>query len=146
VKGAVSRAGTLTAGLFRSLENDRRNFNDLLLGLVPNRTADHVIYVVPPSTAGSYSGEVRVSPSRAATTRDTRALLTAKLVFRRSVVVEGLRRMALTMQSYDFVRSTRRYIVPDRSAAADTFTGALGAFRSRLHSRVLAIAAVTSLW
>jgi iron complex outermembrane recepter protein len=60
-KDALSRTWTLTVGLFRSKEDDRQNFNDLLIGPLPNRTADHVMDIVPPSTAGSYSGDLRLA-------------------------------------------------------------------------------------
>jgi iron complex outermembrane recepter protein len=51
----------ITAGLFRSVDQDAQNFNDLMLGLMPNGIADHVMDVPPPRTASSYSGDFRVA-------------------------------------------------------------------------------------
>jgi iron complex outermembrane receptor protein len=51
----------LTAGLFRSEENDHQSFNDLLLGLQRNGTADHVMDVVPRLKSASYSDDLRLT-------------------------------------------------------------------------------------
>jgi iron complex outermembrane receptor protein len=51
---------SVTVGLFRSAEDDRQNFNDLLIGPLLDRTADHVMDVVLPLTSHSYSGEMRI--------------------------------------------------------------------------------------
>jgi iron complex outermembrane recepter protein len=61
VKSALGGQWRLVAGLFRSIEDDPQNYNDLLLGLAANRTADHVMDVVPPQRAGSYSGDLRLT-------------------------------------------------------------------------------------
>ncbi|HEX3950053.1 MAG TPA: hypothetical protein VHW95_09410 [Steroidobacteraceae bacterium] len=64
--GVIARSGlsgrwTMTVGLFHSLEDEPQNFNDLLIGLLPNRTADHIMDVVPPLRASSYSGDLRLA-------------------------------------------------------------------------------------
>jgi iron complex outermembrane receptor protein len=63
--GAILRQGlgrdwSLAAGLFRSRENDPQAYNEEYL-LQPQRTADHVLDVVPPFTAASTSGELRLA-------------------------------------------------------------------------------------
>lgn len=60
-KGRFDRGWSMTAGAFRSEELEPRVFNDLLLGPSLDRTADHVLDVVPPQGMRSYSGEVRLS-------------------------------------------------------------------------------------
>jgi iron complex outermembrane receptor protein len=60
-KGRIDGAWTVTVGLFRSAEDDPQNFNDLLIGPQLNRTADHIMDVVPPLASHSYSGEFRVA-------------------------------------------------------------------------------------
>jgi iron complex outermembrane recepter protein len=60
-RGRISSTWLVTAGLFRSAEDDPQNYNDLLIGPLLNRTADHVMDVVPPLASHSYSGEVRVT-------------------------------------------------------------------------------------
>jgi iron complex outermembrane recepter protein len=59
-RGRIDGAWTVAVGLFRSAEDDPQNFNDLLIGPKLNRTADHVMDVLPPLTSHSYSGELRV--------------------------------------------------------------------------------------
>lgn len=51
---------SLRAGLFRSETKTGQNFNDLLLGVMPDGTARHVMDVAPAFTAASYSGDLRV--------------------------------------------------------------------------------------
>jgi iron complex outermembrane receptor protein len=60
---ALSSPWSLEVGLFRSIANDAQNFNDLLLGVTRTGIAGHVMDVVPPSLAGSYSGEIHVKRS-----------------------------------------------------------------------------------
>ncbi len=50
---------SLKSGVFRSLDENSTNFNDLLIGLKPDGTADHVLDVSPARRMGSYSGDVR---------------------------------------------------------------------------------------
>jgi iron complex outermembrane recepter protein len=57
----LSDSWRITAGLFRSVDQDAQNFNDLMLGLMPNGVADHVMDVPPPRTASSYSGDFRIA-------------------------------------------------------------------------------------
>ncbi|MBS0379144.1 MAG: TonB-dependent receptor [Proteobacteria bacterium] len=56
----LSAHWTLAAGLFHALEEDPYNFNEEYLSLQPNRTADHVLDVVPPLNSVSTSGELRL--------------------------------------------------------------------------------------
>jgi iron complex outermembrane recepter protein len=60
-RGRIDGTWTLAVGLFRSAEDDPQNFNDLLIGPLLNRTADHLMDVVPPLASHSYSGELRVT-------------------------------------------------------------------------------------
>jgi iron complex outermembrane receptor protein len=60
-RGRIDSTWTVAVGLFRSAEDDPQNFNDLLIGLLPDRTADRVMDVVPPLTSHSYSGELRIT-------------------------------------------------------------------------------------
>jgi iron complex outermembrane recepter protein len=60
-RGSIDGAWTVAVGLFRSAEDDPQNFNDLLIGPRLNRTADHVMDVVPALASHSYSGELRVA-------------------------------------------------------------------------------------
>jgi iron complex outermembrane recepter protein len=53
----------LRAGLFRSTDENYRNFNDLFLEPMPNGMADHVLDVAPGRIATSYSGDLRVTRS-----------------------------------------------------------------------------------
>lgn len=53
----------LEAGLFRSIANNAQNFDDLFLAVTRKGIVDHVMDVVPPSSAGSYSGDVRLKRS-----------------------------------------------------------------------------------
>ena len=52
---------TLTAGIFRSIEQDPRSFTEEYLSVLPDRSADHVLDVVPAVSATSTSGELRLS-------------------------------------------------------------------------------------
>ena len=58
---ALDDVWSLRAGVFRSTDENRRNFNDLFLGLLPDGIADHVMDVAPGRIATSYSGDVRVT-------------------------------------------------------------------------------------
>ncbi len=51
---------TLRAGLFESVQQEARNYNDLYLGLLPDGTAPHVLDVPPARSARSYSGDLRL--------------------------------------------------------------------------------------
>jgi iron complex outermembrane recepter protein len=59
LRQALDRNWSLAAGLFRSRENDPQTYTEEYL-LQPQRTADHVLDVVPPFTAASTSGELRL--------------------------------------------------------------------------------------
>jgi iron complex outermembrane receptor protein len=62
-RGRIDGAWSVAAGLFRSVEDDPQNFDDLLIGPLLNRTADHLMDVVPPLASHSYSGELRITRS-----------------------------------------------------------------------------------
>jgi len=51
----------LTAGIFRSIEQDPRSFTEEYLSVLPDRSTDHVLDVVPKVSATSTSGEIRLS-------------------------------------------------------------------------------------
>lgn len=64
--GAIARVAlgdfwSLRAGVFRSTDENYRNFNDLFLGLMPDGMADHVMDVGPGRIATSYSGDIRLT-------------------------------------------------------------------------------------
>ena len=63
--GVIARIGlagpwSLRGGLFRSLDENGTNFNDILLGLHSNGTGERVIDVVPSHRSGSFSGDLRL--------------------------------------------------------------------------------------
>lgn len=58
---ALGNSWHLATGVFRSLAQNSQNFNDLLLGPTPGGIADHIVDATPPLTAGSYSGDVRLT-------------------------------------------------------------------------------------
>jgi iron complex outermembrane receptor protein len=60
-KGRINSTWSMAAGVFLSAEDDPQVFNDLLIGPSLNRTADHVMDVVPPLASHSYSGELRLT-------------------------------------------------------------------------------------
>jgi iron complex outermembrane receptor protein len=60
-KVAIAGPWSLRAGLFRSAQEEAQNYNDLLLGVMPNGVADHVMDVPPAHTSSSYSGDLRVT-------------------------------------------------------------------------------------
>jgi iron complex outermembrane recepter protein len=60
-RGQIGGGWTASAGLFRSAEDDPQNFNDLLVAPFLQRTAEHIVDVVPPSASHSYSGELRLT-------------------------------------------------------------------------------------
>ena len=51
---------SVRAGVFRSVDENSTNYNDLFVGLQPNGSFDHVLDVVPARRAKSYSGDLRV--------------------------------------------------------------------------------------
>ena len=51
---------TLSAGLFRAIEQDPQTFIEEYLSVLPNRSADHELDVVPALYAASTSGELRL--------------------------------------------------------------------------------------
>ena len=55
---ALGGPWSLRAGLFRSENKTGQNFNDLMLGVMPDGTAHHVMDVAPAFTAASYSGDL----------------------------------------------------------------------------------------
>jgi iron complex outermembrane receptor protein len=68
--GVIAKIGvggpwSLRGGLFRSVDENSTNFNDLFLGLRPDGTADHVMDVSPAHRMGSYSGDLRAVRSMA---------------------------------------------------------------------------------
>ena len=66
---ALGGPWSLRAGLFRSETKTGQNFDDLLLGAMPDGTAHHVMDVAPAFTAGSYSGDLRLVRSVTTGTR-----------------------------------------------------------------------------
>jgi iron complex outermembrane receptor protein len=60
-KSALSNSWNLTGGLFHSAVYNRQSFIDLLLTPLPSGQADHIMDVIPPLAAQSYSGDVRLS-------------------------------------------------------------------------------------
>lgn len=62
---------SMRAGLFRSVEQDARNFTDLMLGLGPTGIGDRVVDISPALTASSYSGDLRVMRSKVQNTRQS---------------------------------------------------------------------------
>ena len=62
-QAALGDTWNLKVGLFRSEANNAQNFNDLMLGVTRTGAADHVLDVVPPSLAGSYSGDIHLNRS-----------------------------------------------------------------------------------
>jgi iron complex outermembrane recepter protein len=56
---------SVRAGLFRSETRTAQNFNDLMLAVMPDGTARHVMDVAPPFAPTSYSGDLRVVRSAA---------------------------------------------------------------------------------
>lgn len=52
---------SLTAGVFRAIEQDPQIFTDEYLSVLPDRSANHVLDVTPPVSASSTSGEIRLS-------------------------------------------------------------------------------------
>ena len=69
---------SLRAGLFRSETRTGQNFNDLLLGVLPDGTAQHVMDVVPPFAPTSYSGDLRVVRSASHGTRQGELTVAAR--------------------------------------------------------------------
>jgi iron complex outermembrane recepter protein len=51
---------SVRAGLFRSETRTEQNFNDLMLAVMPDGTAHHVMDVTPPFAPTSYSGDLRL--------------------------------------------------------------------------------------
>jgi iron complex outermembrane receptor protein len=66
---ALGGPWSLRAGLFRSENKTGQNFNDLMLGVMPDGTAHHVMDAAPAFTAVSYSGDLRVMHSVTSGTR-----------------------------------------------------------------------------
>ncbi|HEY2464533.1 MAG TPA: hypothetical protein VGI32_10770 [Steroidobacteraceae bacterium] len=60
-KSNLSGSWSLTGGLFRSYVRNTQSFYDLLLAPMSNGSADHVVDVIPPLTASSYSGDLRLA-------------------------------------------------------------------------------------
>jgi len=82
--GAILRSSatehwSFAAGVFRStVDNPAYNYNDLLLDLAPDRTADHQMDVLPALTAHSTSGEIRMSYQTSGATHAERWALTVR--------------------------------------------------------------------
>ena len=70
---------SLRAGLFRSETKTEHNFNDLLLEVLPDGTAQqHVMDVAPPFAPTSYSGDLRVVRSASHGTRQGELTIAAR--------------------------------------------------------------------
>ncbi|MBV9345059.1 MAG: TonB-dependent receptor [Gammaproteobacteria bacterium] len=63
----LSPEWTLAGGVFRGIERDQPNYIDQYLSILPDRTADHVLDVVPRIESASTSGEWRLSRVTGAT-------------------------------------------------------------------------------
>jgi len=61
---SMANGWSLRAGLFRSTDENYRNFNPLLLEPMPNGIADQVMDVAPGRIATSYSGDLRVTRTK----------------------------------------------------------------------------------
>jgi len=61
---SMANGWSLRAGLFRSTDENDRNFNPLFLGPMPNGIADQVMDVAPGRIATSYSGDLRVTRTK----------------------------------------------------------------------------------
>ena len=61
VRWASESRWSVALGAFRVIERDALFFSDEYLSVLPNRTADHVMDVTPPSSSASTSGEWRVA-------------------------------------------------------------------------------------
>jgi iron complex outermembrane receptor protein len=57
---ALPGAWSLRGGLFRSLEEQATNFNDIFLGLDQYGMSPHIMDVTPAHRSGSYSGDLRL--------------------------------------------------------------------------------------
>ena len=57
---ALAGPWSVRGGLFRSLDENSTNFNDVLLGLRPDGTGERVFDVVPSRRSGSFSGDLRL--------------------------------------------------------------------------------------
>src|SRR5215813_7867346 len=62
---SMANGWSLRAGLFRSTDENYRNFNPLFLEPMPNGIADQVMDVAPGRIATSYSGDLRVTRTKA---------------------------------------------------------------------------------
>ena len=61
---SMANGWSLRAGLFRSTDENYRNFNPLLLEPMPNGIADQAMDVAPGRIATSYSGDLRVTRTK----------------------------------------------------------------------------------
>ncbi|MBV8877036.1 MAG: TonB-dependent receptor [Gammaproteobacteria bacterium] len=69
---------SVRAGLFRSETRTEQNFNDLMLAVMPDGTAHHVMDVTPPFAPTSYSGDLRVVRSASHGTRQGELTIAAR--------------------------------------------------------------------
>ena len=60
----MANSWSLRAGLFRSTDENYRNFNPLFLETMPNGIADQVMDVAPGRIATSYAGDLRVTRTK----------------------------------------------------------------------------------
>jgi iron complex outermembrane recepter protein len=77
-KFAIGGPWSLRAGLFRSETKTGQNFNDLMLGVLPDGTAHHVMDVAPPFDAASWSGDLRLVRSATHGTRQSELTVAAR--------------------------------------------------------------------
>jgi iron complex outermembrane recepter protein len=61
LRTATAGAWSLAAGIFRSVRNNPPNYDDLFLGVTPDRTAAHQMDLLRPLDARSTSGEIRLA-------------------------------------------------------------------------------------
>ncbi len=98
VKSTGTGPWALRAGVFRSAVNNPVNFYDLYLDVAPDRTADHVIDVLPPLRAQATSGEI--------------------LLQRRSVQRAHVRQWSLTLRGKNVARNSGGDAVTDLGRAS----------------------------
>jgi len=78
MKAPISESWNIRGGVFRSAANNGRSASDLLLGLRPDGTANHVAVISPDASSASYSGDLRVVRSRSSKSHEGTLTLAAR--------------------------------------------------------------------
>ena len=78
VRHAFRHGWYISTGLFHSSEHDAQADVEEYLSVLPNRTADHVLDVVPPFLATSTSGELQLKRQFTSTTHERQLALTVR--------------------------------------------------------------------